>query len=493
MRRSSGILMSISSLPSEYGIGTLGRAAYDFADFLKAAGQRVWQMLPLGPTGYGDSPYSSVSAYAGNPYYIDLAALCEEGLLDKKELDALDWGSEDRLVDYGKIYSLRLNVLEKAFAAGAEKYSGEIEEFKKKNAAWLPDYALFMALKRHFGMKPWTEWPDEDAAFRRPEALLRYREALRYEVDLFVFIQYEFYRQWDALRSYVHSLGIEIAGDVPIYAALDSADVWAEPQFFLLDDKNMPTEVSGVPPDGFCDDGQLWGNPIYNWERMAEDGYGWWLRRIGGARRLYDIIRIDHFRGLESYWSIPSGADTAAVGKWRPGPGMSLVNTIKNWFPGIKIIAEDLGWQTKELKKLLSDSGFPGMKVLEFAFGTSEPSEYLPHLYDSNCVCYTGTHDNETLAQWLSDSDPDSLRFAEKYFGLNDAEGRIWGVIRGGMSSAAGLFVCQMQDCLGLGAEARMNRPGTAVGNWRWRLRKGEASVELAARLREYAAMYGRI
>lgn len=485
--------MAVSSLPSKYGIGTLGKAAYDFADFLKSAGQRVWQMLPLGPTGYGDSPYSAFSTYAGNPYYIDLETLCGDGLLNRKYLDAIDWGGEADRVDYGKIYERRFEVLERACAAGWKKHSGEIAEFEMENASWLPDYALFMALKRRFGMSSWTEWPDEDIRLRRPEAVEKYRAELSADVRLFTFIQFEFYRQWSALREYVHALGIEIVGDIPIYVALDSADVWAEPECFLLDEKNAPTEVSGVPPDYFCEDGQLWGNPLYNWERMAADGYGWWIRRIEGARRLYDILRIDHFRGLESYWCVPRGAATAAEGEWRKGPGMALIGTLKSWFPGVRIIAEDLGFQTDAVRDLLRDSGLPGMKVLEFAFDSREPSNYLPHTYSPECVCYVGTHDNETLTEWLSVAGGEDLAFAEKYLGLNDAEGRAWGVIRGGMSSVAKLFVCQMQDCLGLGAQARMNIPGTTQGNWRWRLEPGQASDTLAEKLRSYAKMYGRI
>jgi 4-alpha-glucanotransferase len=492
MNRASGILMPISSLPSRYGIGTLGREAYAFADFLKASGQRIWQMLPLGPTGYGDSPYSSFSTYAGNPYFIDLTMLCEDGLLSPEELETIDWGENPSMVDYGKIYENRFAVLSRACDAGYHRDRGEVEAFVAENRGWLPDYALFMALKRRFGMKSWTEWPDEDIRMRRPGSVERYTGELAADVRLFTYIQFLFYKQWNALRDYVHSQDIEIIGDLPIYVALDSADVWAEPGSFQLDERNVPECVSGVPPDYFCEDGQLWGNPIYNWERMRLDGYGWWIRRMEGAKKLYDIIRIDHFRGFESYWSVPYGAETAAEGHWEKGPGMSLVGVLRDWFAGTPIIAEDLGFMTPEVKSLLTESRFPGMKVLEFAFDSREPSNYLPHTYEHNCVCYVGTHDNETLTQWLRGADREDLCYASRYLGLNNAEGKAWGVIRGGMSSVADLFVMQMQDCLGLGASARMNIPGTSQGNWRWRLLPGQADEKLAEKLLMYAQMYGR-
>ena len=349
-----------------------------------------------------------------------------------------------------------------------------------------------MALKRHFGMVSWTLWPDEAVRLRRPESLDHYRRLLDADVRLFTYAQFLFFKQWTALREYVHSLDIEIIGDLPIYVALDSSDVWADPKSFLLDEKNIPTCVSGVPPDYFCEDGQLWGNPIYNWERMRSDGYGWWIRRIEGAKKLYDVIRIDHFRGFESYWSVPYGEETAKNGKWMPGPGMSLVGVLRDWFHDTKFIAEDLGFLTPGVEQLLRDSGFPGMKVLEFAFDSREPSNYLPHTYTPNCVCYVGTHDNETLMQWYEGGNRDDVAYAGLYLGLNEEEGVNWGVIRGGMSSVAQLFVAQMQDYLGLGAEARMNVPGTSQGNWRWRMLPGAATPELAAKIRKYSTMYGR-
>ncbi len=492
MDRHSGILLHISSLPSRYGIGTLGREAYAFADFLHAAGQKYWQLLPLGPTSYGDSPYQSFSTFAGNPYFIDLELLAEDGLLDRAELEEIDWGGEPGYVDYGKIYQSRFDVLYKAFRAGYPRDREAVERFAKENK-WLDNYALFMALKRHFGMKSWLQWPEADIRLHKPEAVERWRKELAEDVQFFSYLQYIFFQQWEALREYIHSLGIQIIGDLPIYVAGDSSDVWAEPEFFQLGEDNVPKEVSGVPPDYFSADGQLWGNPLYDYDRMRADGYGWWIRRVEGAGRLFDIIRIDHFRGLESYWAVPYGEETARKGRWRKGPGMELVGTLTNWFPNLSFIAEDLGFLTPEVHKLLRSSGLPGMKVLEFAFDAREPSNYLPHTYSPHCVCYVGTHDNETVMQWREQADRADVSMARKYLGLNDAEGFHWGMIRGGMSSVADTFVVQMQDCLGLGAEGRMNTPGVPAGNWRWRLLPGDANPSLAKKLMQYTRMYGRL
>ena len=323
--------------------------------------------------------------------------------------------------------------------------------------------------------------------------MARYEKELAEDVAFYTYLQYLFFKQWGELREYIHSLGICIIGDLPIYVAMDSADVWAEPEFFQLGEGNIPTEVSGVPPDYFSADGQLWGNPLYDYDRMRQDGFGWWIRRVEGASRLFDVIRIDHFRGLESYWAVPYGAETAREGRWRKGPGMDLVGVLTQWFHGLDIIAEDLGFLTPEVHQLLRDSGLPGMKVLEFAFDAREPSNYLPHTYERNCVCYVGTHDNETVMQWREQADRADVTFARKYLGLNEAEGFHWGMLRGGMSSVADTFVAQMQDYLGLGAEGRMNTPGTLGNNWRWRLLPGEASPALARKIRQYAHMYGRL
>lgn len=492
MKRSSGILLSVSSLPSPYGIGTFGKAAYDFADFLKASGQNYWQMLPLGPTSYGDSPYQSFSTFAGNPYFIDLDLLIKDGLLTKKEVQNCAWGTEPRYVDYGKIYENRFTLLQKAKKRGWVRDAEKVAAFVTENERWLPDYALFMACKRHFGMQSWLDWPDEKLRLRDKATLQKYRTSLKEDVEFFTYLQFLFYTQWTDLRDYIHQQGLAVIGDLPIYAALDSADVWSEPEFFQLDGQRFPTAVSGVPPDYFTADGQLWGNPLYDWDAMKKDGYGWWIRRIDGAARLYDVIRIDHFRGLDEYWAVPYGEKTARNGKWQPGPGMDLIRTLNGWFPNISFIAEDLGYPTPGVAQLLKDSGWPGMKVLQFAFDSRDSSAYLPHAYDSHCVCYTGTHDNAPLLLWREEADPADIAYSEEYLGLNDKEGFNKGIIRGGMSSVAELFVATMQDYLELGRYHRMNTPGAAVGNWQWRMLPGEASKTLAVKIRRMTENYGR-
>lgn len=492
MKRSCGILMPISALPSPHGIGTLGRAAMEFADFLEAAGQSWWQMLPVGPTSYGDSPYQSFSAYAGNPYFVDLDLLHEDGLLTAEETGGIDWGRDGGRVDYRAIYENRFSLLRLAAQRGWARDSEAVAAFSRENAGWLPDYALFMALKRRYGMKAWYEWPDEDVRLHQPPALDRCRRELDGDVRLFTYIQYLFFRQWDALRSYAHKKGIGIIGDLPIYVAMDSADVWADPRSFQLDERGVPAEVAGVPPDCFSAGGQLWGNPLYDWDAMKRDGYQWWVRRIEGAARLYDILRIDHFRGLESYWAVPYGETTAKHGRWVKGPGMDLIRVLTRRFPHIRFIAEDLGFLTPEVHRLLAESGFPGMKVLEFAFDSREPSNYLPHTYTPHCVCYAGTHDNAPLMLWKDEADPADIAMARQYLGLHEEEGFHWGVLRGGQSSVADLFIAQMQDYLGLGAGSRMNVPGTLGGNWQWRLLPGQLTAELARRIEAMSRLYGR-
>ncbi len=492
MKRSCGILMPISSLPSPHGIGTLGAEARKFVDFLADAGQSWWQILPVGPTSYGDSPYQSFSAYAGNPYFVDLDLLCEDGLLTPAEVNSVNWGTAPAKVDYSAIYNSRFPLLHLAMERGWERDADKVAAFSEENASWLPDYALFMAVKRHFGMQSWTEWPDEDIRLRRPEAVARYQEELADDIRLFTYIQYLFFRQWEDLRSYAHEKGIGIIGDLPIYVAMDSADVWADPRAFQLDERNVPAEVAGVPPDYFTADGQLWGNPLYDWDAMKADGYTWWIRRIAGASRLYDILRIDHFRGLESYWAVPYGETTAKTGRWVKGPGMDLIGVLTERFPNIQFIAEDLGYLTPEVRQLLEDSGLPGMKVLEFAFDSREAANYLPHTYPRHCVCYAGTHDNATLMGWKDEAAPADIAMARQYLGLNDEEGFHWGVLRGGQSSVADLFVAQMQDYLGLGSEARMNTPGILGGNWQWRMLSGQITDALTARIAGMARLYGR-
>ncbi len=470
----------------------MGAAAKDFIDFLAEAGQSWWQILPVGPTSYGDSPYQSPSTFAGNPYFIDLDLLVEDGLLTQEEIDALAWGDDPTRVDYGTLYQNRYILLQQATERGWKRDAKEVASFVESNGSWLPDYALFMALKRHFDMVCWLDWPDEDIRLRKPAAMEKYRAQLAEDVRLFTYIQYLFFKQWSDLREYAHEQGIGIIGDMPIYVALDSVDVWANPDCFQLDEKGFPIEVSGVPPDYFSEDGQLWGNPLYDYEKMAQDGYGWWIRRVEGATKIYDIIRIDHFRGFAAYWSVPYGETTAKKGKWITGPGMSLVGVLRDWFHQIRFIAEDLGFPSPDVVQLLEDSGFPGMKVLEFAFDARDSSNYLPHAYEKNCVCYAGTHDNETLAGWISEVDPADLNKAVEYLGLNEDEGYVWGLLRGGMSSVSNLFVTQMQDYLELDNSARMNTPGVAEGNWQWRMKADAITPELTEKIAKMTAMYDR-
>lgn len=487
--RSSGILMHITSLPSPYGIGTMGKAAYDFVDFLHRAGQHYWQILPLNPTGYGNSPYQSCSSYAGNPYLIDLDLLVQEKLLKKQEILSFFWGENPGRVDFGAMYENRKKVLKIAFRrfVPGESYTA----FLRENP-WLRDHCLFLALKDALGGTPWQDWPVE-LKTRQPAALEDKARELEEDLKFQYFLQYLFARQWQALRSYAHSKDIRIIGDVPIYVPLDSADVWTEPELFQLDANLRPVRVAGCPPDAFTQDGQLWGNPIYNWQKMAQTGYDWWMRRLGAAAKLYDVIRIDHFRGFESYWSVPAGDKTARNGKWVKGPGHDFIDALGKAMPQQTFIAEDLGFVTPEVRQLQLDSGYPGMKVIEFAFDSREESDYLPHRYTVDSVCYTGTHDNVTIKQWFEEASPEDVACAKAYLGLNRAEGYVWGMIRGGMSSVSKLFIAQMQDYLGLGKEGRMNFPGTlSDDNWTWRARKGFAGKQLADKICTVTQRYGR-
>ncbi len=487
--------MHISSLPSPYGIGTFGRQAYEFVDFLVAAGQMLWQVLPLGPTSYGDSPYQSFSSVAGNPYFIDPDLLIEAGLLLSDEPKGFEWGSDPQKVDYGAVYRNRFALLRKAYDrfVFSEENRQALDMFVRENASWLPDYALFMAIKNEQGGASWIQWPD-DLRLRHEEALSEARTRLFDQIRFYEYQQFEFQRQWISLKRYANDSGISIIGDIPIYVPLDSVDVWASPHQFQLDEDRRPTGVAGVPPDYFTADGQLWGNPLYNWEIMKQDGYSWWMNRLYHASRLYDVIRIDHFRGISSYWCVPPHEATARNGRWVPGPGMDFIRAIQSTFPDLFIIAEDLGFLTEDVQNLVRQSGFPGMKILQFAFDTREPSNYLPHTYPNNCICYTGTHDNTTVAAWFEEADPSNVQMAVRYLGLNQEEGYCWGMIRGGMGSVADLFLCQMQDLLGLGAESRMNTPGLlGSGNWQWRMLPGCLTEDLAARLLEMTRIYGRL
>jgi len=489
--RSSGILMHITSLPGPYGVGTMGKQAFDFVDFLQAAGQKYWQILPLTPTGYGDSPYQSCSTYAGNHYLIDLPKLVEEGLLEYSEIDSIDWGWQADRVDFGLLYQNRLNVLRLAYGRFQDRE--DFQTFCNENKSWLPDFALFMALKEKFNGQPWYAW-EEDLKLRRREAIVQVTEQLQEQIRFYCFVQYIFDKQWRALRDYAHQKDVRIIGDVPIYVPYDSADVWSNPKWFQLDEHMTPTAVAGCPPDAFSEDGQLWGNPLYRWELLKADGYKWWIDRLGAAGKLYDVVRLDHFRGFEAYWSVPFGDTTAKNGKWIKGPGLDFMNTVKEKLPHISLIAEDLGFLTQEVLDLRDDSGFPGMKVLEFAFDSREPSEYLPHTYPANSVCYTGTHDNMTMRQWFETATEDAVAYATEYMRLSEQEGMVWGVIRTAMSSVSDLCVIQMQDLLNLGGEARMNFPGTLTNaNWTWRAWDGFTGNGLAQRMYHLTQLYGRL
>ena len=487
--RKSGILMHISSLPGPFGIGTMGKTAYEFVDFLCAAGQSYWQILPLSPTGYGDSPYQAFSAFAGNQYLIDPELLRQQGLLTEEELASFDWGADDR-VDYGKLYQQREKLLRLAF--DRFKPDSVYQSFLCNNP-WIEDYALFMALKAHFGDQSWHSWP-VPLLMHTKAALDAYSRELEVDVRFRYFVQYQFHQQWHALKKYANDRGIRIVGDVPIYVPLDSADVWANPELFLLDDNRRPQMVAGCPPDSFSADGQLWGNPLYDWDKMRQTDYRWWIQRLQAAVEMYDVVRLDHFRGFESYWAIPAGNTTAINGKWMPGPGVDFIRAMHKAFPDKTFIAEDLGFVTEEVKQLQLQSGYPGMKVLEFAFDSREEGNYLPHLYPENSVCYTGTHDNATLKQWFGDADAVDVEYARAYLGLHETEGYVWGMIRGAMSSVSKLCVVQMQDYLQLGGEARMNTPGVlSANNWSWRAKPGFATPALAEKIREITGLYGRL
>ncbi len=492
MERCCGILMAVSSLPSPHGIGTFGKAAYDFIDFLRKAGQKCWQVLPLGPVGYGDSPYQSFSTFAGNPYYIDLELLAEEGLVSPEMLGSLDWGGMDGKVDYEKIYDNRFAVLKAACLSRGDKEKAAAAAFAERNHEWVYDYALYMALKQLFCMKSWTEWPDEAIRRRDGDRMGYYWHRLKDQIDCWIYIQYLFFRQWDELKRYANKSGIRIIGDLPIYAAMDSVDVWSHKDLFQLDEACAPVCVAGCPPDYFSECGQLWGNPVYRWERHKETGYAWWRGRLSASLRMFDILRIDHFRGFEAYYKISAGQATAKKGIWEKGPGIELFKAVSDVIGEGHIIAEDLGHMTAEVKKLLKDTGFPGMKVLQFAFEPKDSSDYLPHNHTANCVVYTGTHDNTTAAGWFREAKPGEIAFAKKYLALSENEGLHWGLIRGAYGSVANMAIVQMQDILGLDESARMNTPSTMGGNWQWRLDSGLVTSELCRRLKELAVMYGR-
>lgn len=489
--RKSGILLPISSLPSAYGIGGFSKEAYEFVDFLQEAGQKLWQILPLGPTGYGDSPYQSFSTFAGNPYFIDLEKLIEEGLLTKAEAEACDFGTHPEYIDYEKMYFSRFEVLRKAFERFRAVTRPAYNEFLRDNADWLEDYAFYMAVKNHFDGHSWLEW-DEDIKLREAEAVSTYKEKLKHDIDFYKFQQYEFYKQWQALKAYANDRGIQIVGDIPIYVALDSADTWAHKELFQLDEEGVPTAVAGCPPDAFSATGQLWGNPLYNWDYHKSTGYKWWMKRLSYCFKLYDIVRIDHFRGFDEYYAIPYGDKTAEFGHWEKGPGYDLFDVMKRTLGDKAVIAEDLGFLTDSVIEMVKRTGFPGMKILQFAFDPREESDYLPHNYGKNCVVYTGTHDNDTTKSWYHTLDDASRDFADRYLNLIDNSHVALDFVRAALASVADTAVIPMQDYLELGIEARINTPSTLGDNWKWRMKKGVCTKALAEKIRRLTRLYGR-
>ncbi|WP_099346004.1 4-alpha-glucanotransferase [Clostridium tertium] len=492
MKRSSGILMHISSLPGKYGIGTFGMEAFAFVDFLKKSGQRYWQILPLGQTSYGDSPYQCFSAFAGNPYFIDFELLEKDSLLAKEDYSTLDYGLDENCVDYAKLFINKNKVLRIAHENSKNKYDKEINKFIEENNFWLEDYALYMAVKNHFNLVSWQNW-DDDIRLRKKEAIDSYKTLLKNEIDFWIFVQYMFFKQWYSLKKYANDNGIEIIGDIPIYVAEDSADIWSNPEYFNVDENMVPITVAGCPPDTFSATGQLWGNPIYNWDNLDKDGYSWWIDRVRESFKLYDVVRIDHFRGFEAYWEIPYGNKTAEFGQWTKGPGIKLFNAIKDKLGDVNIIAEDLGMMTDEVIELRDTTGFPGMKILQFGFGEGD-SRDLPHNYPVNCVAYTGTHDNDTVCGWYNvTGSKKEIEKAKRYLNLTYEEGISRGLIRGVWGSPAYLVITTMQDFLGLGNDARMNMPSTLGGNWVWRASSEAFDDKLAKEIYDLTKLYGRI
>lgn len=489
--RTSGILMHISSLPSPYGIGTMGKEARKFVDFLDKAGQTYWQILPICPTSYGDSPYQSFSSFAGNPYFIDLDYLCKDKLLTKKECLSYEWGENPEFVEYGTLYENRFPLLKKAYQRFKKALPNDFADFCGKNSDWLDDYALFMALKDANGGVAWFEW-EKDLKLRKPSEIEKAKEEFADAVEFWKMLQYLFFKQWTELKAYANEKGIQIIGDVPIYVAGDSADVWANPGQFYLDENLDPIDVSGCPPDAFSDDGQLWGNPLFRWDAMKKDGYTWWTKRIKAMSELYDVVRIDHFRGFDSYYAIPAKDKTARNGEWREGPGMDLFNALEKKLGRLNIIVEDLGYLTPSVKQLLKDTGFPGMKLIQFAFDSREESDYLPHTYQKNCVVYTGTHDNDTIMGWFKTAPKESVKYAKEYLRLNKEEGYNWGTMKAVWGCVGDMAIVPMQDILGIGSEGRMNTPSTLGMNWKWRAVDGQITSALAKKVCKNMEIYCR-
>ncbi len=497
MNRAAGILLSVSSLPGRFGIGCFSRSAYDFVDWLKEAGQTYWQILPLGPTSYGDSPYQSFSTFAGNPYFISLDELIEEGVLTEKECKSADFGKKADDIDYEKVYKKRYPLLRKAYERSRVSENPDYVRFVEENRWWLSDYALFMAVKDRFEGAPWTEWA-EDIRLRWQNAMDYYRRELYYDIEFQQYLQYKFFSQWRRLKAYANEKGIRIIGDIPIYVAMDSADTWAHPELFQLDENNVPTAVAGCPPDGFSADGQLWGNPLYRWDYHRNTGYDWWMSRMWYCFQMYDVVRIDHFRGFDEYYSIPFGAENAKDGHWEKGPGIDLFRCMEQRLGRHQVIAEDLGYVTDSVRELVRESGFPGMKVLEFAFDSRDSgsaNDYLPHNYIENSVAYTGTHDNETITGWFKSITKEERQMARDYLcdQHTPAKELYKSFIALVMRSNSRMCIVPMQDYMGLDNRCRMNQPSTLGKNWKWRLVKGELSEELKEEILAVTKRYGRM
>ena len=495
LERGAGLLMPISSLPSPYGIGTLGKEAYKFVDYLVAAGQKYWQVLPVGPTSYGDSPYQSFSAFAGNPYFIDLDYLVEEGLLTKAQIKKFAWGDNEEYIDYATIYNSRFDVLRIAYDNCKARNFGdtpEYQNFERENSYWLDDYSLYMAVKFHFDNKDWANWDDYDIKARKPEAMDKYRRDLEDDVGFWKFCQFKFFEQWHKLRAYANEQGVEMIGDIPIYVAMDSADVWAHKELFELDEDFEQVNVAGVPPDAFSADGQLWGNPLYRWDEMERQDFYWWKQRMASNSKLYDYIRIDHFIGVVNYFSIKAGETTAKNGVWRQGTGKKLTDAINSAIGDAKIIAEDLGIVSPAVRELLAETGYPGMNIIEFAFDGSPDNSHLPHNYKRNSLVYGGTHDNETVAGFFNSKKPSELKYAYSYLGVNSKEEIPAAVLRAAYASVAAVAIFQVQDIIELGNEARMNTPSTVGDNWKWRMKKGALTKKKAKELKKLAETFGR-
>ncbi len=493
LERGSGILMPVSSLNSPYGIGTLGQAAFDFADFVKKMGAKYWQVLPVGPTSYGDSPYQSFSAFAGNPYFIDLDTLIAEGLLTPSDLKGVFWGNSETDIDYEAVYKNRFTVLKTAFKNSKHQNKASYKKFVSDNEFWLDDYAFYMAVKTDNGGRSWQEWPDAIRK-RKSKAVKEYKEKLVEEIDFWKFLQFKFDEQWNKLKKYVNGLGIEIIGDIPLYVALDSTDVWVNPGLFELDEDLREINIAGVPPDMFSATGQRWGNPLYRWDVMEKDDFKWWSERMKSCGKRYDVVRIDHFIGIVNFWSIPSTCPTAVDGKWIKGPGRKLTDMINSVIPDTKLIAEDLGVLTKPVKDLIKKNNYPGMKILEFALDADPTNPYLPHNFTTdNTIVYIGTHDNETLAGSLLSCKVSDIKKLMKYYGAKTESELPKMMIRSAYASIARVAVLQTQDLLGLDNSARTNFPSTIGQNWRWRVTAKQLKSIDTAYYKDLAKTYGRL